>query len=665
MAADAFGIVGAVIASTYHVESVVAEGGFGTVYRAHHGGFRAPVALKCLRLPPGLLPEARQRFLDSFRAEAELLFKLSASIQTVVRPLHVDAFTLPDGCFVPYMVLEWLEGSTLDALIRKRKRDGQAPFPVKKLVRLLTPVARALERAHNFRGPEGQISIVHRDLKPENIFVANVADEEVIKILDFGIAKAKSVVSQVAGRVSQGAAGIATFTPAYGSPEQWAPKRYGQTGPWTDVWGLALTMTEALVGRPIIDGEPAAIMGAILDANRRPTPGSEGVIVSDEVEAVFEKALALDPRDRHADAGVFWNELLAAARITSGELQEVRMPRDSRAEPGGGVLVERVERVEVARRLPSARPPGGPAPVAPMATLAQRPTLDLPPLASAGPAIESTAALQGAAAQDLELELRPLGPAPVPFPPAVSGAFEVPDLDLAPVSRAPVPPRTSSGLRAAVAPALDDLEDHRSMLSTDPEAMPSTGLDLDLVPGEVPGRSSYPPLPVSQAPQRAQTSLSPRAGPASQSGPAPPSNPRAPQPSNPSLSPTPPPAGMGASLPPIVSAPPPAGSLLPAGSLPPPSRGAGQSPLPLVSVPAPKPALQIHFAPHDEPATLERLKPGLTVLALGTLMIILEVVYSAATGDVFSIGPLRTSILAAILMVVGVLLCVFRVIKRS
>ena len=64
MAEDAFGIVGTVIASAYHVESVVAEGGFGTVYRAHHGGFRAPVALKCLRLPPGILPDARQHFLD-------------------------------------------------------------------------------------------------------------------------------------------------------------------------------------------------------------------------------------------------------------------------------------------------------------------------------------------------------------------------------------------------------------------------------------------------------------------------------------------------------------------------------------------------------------------------------------------------------------------------
>src|SRR4051812_48367055 len=432
MAEDAFGIVGSVIAAAYHVESVVAEGGFGTVYRAHHVGFRAPVALKCLRFPPGLVPEARQHFLDSFRAEAELLFRLSASIPAVVRPLHVDAFTAVDGRFVPYLVLEWLEGSTLDAVIRKRAAEGQAPMALKKLVRLLTPVARALERAHNFQGPDGPVSIVHRDLKPENIFVANMAGEEVVKILDFGIGKAKSIASQVAGRASQEAGAVATFTPAYGSPEQWAPKRYGQTGPWTDVWGLALTLSEALVGQPLIDGDPAAIMGSVLDPNRRPTPGSEGVIVTDEVEHVFIKALALDPRDRHADCGVFWNELLAAARITSGEMQEVRLPRDSRAEPGGGV---RVERVEVARRPSSGHPTGGTVPL---------PTPDSAELLELGAPIGSAAP-----------QLRAISPAPVPIspqlPPAASGSFVVPDLDLAPVSRPAMPPRTSSGMRPALA----------------------------------------------------------------------------------------------------------------------------------------------------------------------------------------------------------------------
>jgi serine/threonine protein kinase len=612
MAEDAFGIVGTVIASAYQVESVVAEGGFGTVYRAHHGGFRAPVALKCLRMPPGLIHEGQQHFLDSFRSEAELLFRLSASIPTVVRPLHVDAFTAADGRFVPYIVLEWLEGSTLDAVIRRRRAEGQAPLTLKKLVRLLTPVARALERAHNFHGPDGPVSIVHRDLKPENIFVAKVAGEEVVKILDFGIGKAKSMVSQVAGRASQGAAGIATFTPAYGSPEQWAPKRYGQTGPWTDVWGLALTLSECLVGHPIIDGDPAAIMGAILDVSRRPTPGSEGVIVSDEVEAVFARALAVDPRDRHADAGVFWNELLAAARISSGELAEVRLPRDARAEPGGGV---RVERVEVARR-PSARPPAQSPPPSP------RPTLDAPASSVGAPALRSLA----------PSAVRP------PFAAAASGSFEVPDLDLVPVSRPLPPPRSVSGLRAAVTPALD-LDDVSVFGAGGGE------LALDLPPndplvrrassggmpairlGEAPGRvSSRPPLSAEPARRLA----SPVPGVSSSPAPA---------------------VAKKASVPPVSFASP----AVP-GSAPPISA--------LLRPKPPRPRFRIRLAADMDATLFQRLLPGGALLGGAILVTISDQIYSAISGQVFSMGPLRTSVLAGVAMLAGIGLCVYR-LKRD
>jgi len=597
MAEDAFGIVGSVIASAYHVESVVAEGGFGTVYRAHHGGFRAPVALKCLRLPPGIIHEARQQFLDSFRAEAELLFRLSASIPNVVRPLHVDAFTAVDGRFVPYMVLEWLEGSTLDALIRKRRSEGQAPLALKKAVRLLSPVARALERAHNFQGPDGPVSIVHRDIKPENIFVASVAGEEIVKILDFGIGKAKSIASQVAGRVSQGTSGgISTFTPAYGSPEQWAPKHYGQTGPWTDVWGLALTLSETLVGHPLIDGDPAAIMGTVLDPNRRPTPGSEGVIVSDEVERVFEKALALDPRRRYADAGVFWNELLGAARITSGELQEVRLPRDARAEPGGGIRVERVERFEAGRR-PSVRPPS---------------------VARPAPASQPTAA---PAASSAAPELRSLSPSPAPFPPTVSGSFEVPDLDVAPISR-PAPQRSASGTRQAVAPPLE-LDEVTGDFGA------GAALDLDLPQDEPLARR------ISSAGMQAVRV----------SEPPPPNSFRTPVP--PARSSYPPPDRSMSPPPVAVSAP------MPPASLKPPA-----SPAPLAGPP------ESVVLPDPDASLATRLLPGGLVLGGAILVTILDQVYSAVSGEIFVLAGLRTSVVAGLFMLIGVALCLYR-LKRD
>ncbi|HEX4337733.1 MAG TPA: protein kinase [Polyangiaceae bacterium] len=311
MANDVFGIVGTTLAAAFHVEAVVAEGGFAVVYRAYHSGFRAPVALKCLKIPQHLSRADQERFEEQFHAEAELLFKLSSSIPTVVRPLHVEAIVVADGSFMPFIALEWLEGETLDA-IGMRKKSAGSPFTLAELVALLTPVARALERAHRFLTPEGTISIVHRDMKPENVFLARIGGEDVVKILDFGIGKAKSVASQVAGRASQNETGATAFTPAYGAPEQWSPRRYGQTGPWTDVWGLALTIVELMAGRPIIDGDQAAMMGTTLDPERRPTPRTERLDVGDAAEAVFVRALAVDPRDRYTTAGEFWDALVAA-----------------------------------------------------------------------------------------------------------------------------------------------------------------------------------------------------------------------------------------------------------------------------------------------------------------------------------------------------------------
>jgi serine/threonine-protein kinase len=300
---DRFGLVGRVIAGAYHVERVVAEGGFGVVYRAQHGGFRAPIALKCLKVPQHLDSAHQTRFLEQFRAEAEVMFRLSASTPNVVRPLHVDAMTTPNGAFVPFLVLEWLEGETLDAIIRGRRAERKPPLALAELVSLLEPVARALDRAHHFDGPRGREIIVHCDLKPENVFVAGVGGERVVKILDFGVAKVKNAATQAGGQ------GVSLFTPAYGAPEQWNPKTFGETGPWTDVWGLALTLVEALVGEPVISGDHQRIMKQVLDRARRPTPRTHGADVPDAVEAVFARALAVDARERPRDAGTFWKAL--------------------------------------------------------------------------------------------------------------------------------------------------------------------------------------------------------------------------------------------------------------------------------------------------------------------------------------------------------------------
>jgi serine/threonine protein kinase len=339
MVQDVFGIVGTT-QGPFTIEEAVAEGGFGVVYRALHGAFRAPVALKCLKIPT--IPAAQRAiFLERFREEAEMLFRLSANIPEVVRPLHYDVITLNSGLIVPFIALEWLDGRTLWGFIEDRAACGQKPIDCLEAGRILTPVARALEVAHRFPGASGTICVVHRDIKPANIFLTKMRGVDIIKILDFGIAQARDNVSVIAGQMTQSNDTVPlAFTPRYGAPEQWAPKRFGTTGPWTDVWGLAITYLELLAGRAAIDGDPVAIMGTVLDEKRRPTPRSEGIRVPDAIENVMLRALALHPRDRHADAGAFWDDMeQALATVTRSYAPGSRRSPPVRPPSGGYAAV--------------------------------------------------------------------------------------------------------------------------------------------------------------------------------------------------------------------------------------------------------------------------------------------------------------------------------------
>ena len=228
MREDPFQIVGTLQAQAYRVERVVAEGGFGVVYRAQHEAFRAPVALKCLKVPPGLVDEQREAFLEKFREEAELLFRLSANIQEVVRPLHFGV--LESAVFAPFLALEWLEGQTLDDLVTERALRAAPPLSLPELVELLAPLARALSDAHHFPGPDGAIAVIHRDLKPENVFLVGPTSKPRPKILDFGIARVRSASNAIVGRLTTQDA-MQAFSPGYAAPEQWDSLSFGAPGP--------------------------------------------------------------------------------------------------------------------------------------------------------------------------------------------------------------------------------------------------------------------------------------------------------------------------------------------------------------------------------------------------------------------------------------------------
>jgi len=309
---DTLGLVGTTVGDKYVVEACVGEGGFAVVYRAQHKLWQKPVALKCFKTMMDASPALRERLLKDFVQEGALLTELSARSASIVQARDIGTLTTPSGAWVPYMVLEWLEGATLDALL-EAEGGARRPWSLELTLAVLEPVAEGLDLAH-------RKNISHRDVKPANVFVVGTlprptdtspSPEMHVKLLDFGIAKV--VQSAAEQGMTQTGGALTSFTPAYGAPEQFSRAR-GATGPWTDVYALALIFTEMLAGRAALEGEDFIQLGmATADPGRRPTPRTLGAQVSDEVEAVCARALSVNPTERFPTAGEFWNALRVAA----------------------------------------------------------------------------------------------------------------------------------------------------------------------------------------------------------------------------------------------------------------------------------------------------------------------------------------------------------------
>jgi eukaryotic-like serine/threonine-protein kinase len=312
---DPFGLVGRTVGGKYRVEAVVEETGLSVVYRASHRVWRRPVAIKAFKAQSAG-DETRQQLLESFVREGAFLAELSERTAAVCQARDVASLVTERGEWVPYMVLEWLDGESLDVLLQRERTEGTPPRTVERALHLLEPVARALALAHD-RG------IVHRDVKPGNICVladASATGMTPTKLYDFGIATSFRGTGASAG---EHATQLCSFTPGYAAPEQYSPE-HGPIGPWTDVFALALVFLELVTGREPLPGVTLDELRArACDPVARPTPRTHRIHVGESVEKVLGRALALRPQDRFAHAGDFWTALTQAARE---RLREATMP---------------------------------------------------------------------------------------------------------------------------------------------------------------------------------------------------------------------------------------------------------------------------------------------------------------------------------------------------
>jgi hypothetical protein len=166
------------------------------------------------------------------------------------------------------------------------------------------------------------------------LFLAEVGGRKTLKVLDFGIAKVVTESESFSKAFEETGAALQAFTARYGSPEQFS-RRYGATGPWSDVFSLALVLVEAVTGRSALEGvDVAQLFIAAADTSRRPTLRAQGVEVAEVIDAVLGHALAVDPKERYVNAGQFWDALLAAI-AESGELALV-LPSSNRVASNSG-----------------------------------------------------------------------------------------------------------------------------------------------------------------------------------------------------------------------------------------------------------------------------------------------------------------------------------------
>ncbi len=159
-------LIGSVIADRYRIIKLLGEGGMGRVYEASHLNIAKRYALKLLR--PNVLdnPEAIARFRQEAWAASSIGHPNIISID--------DFATLPDGGV--YLAMEYLDGESLAARMQQRL------MTLGEILHVTVQMVSALAAAH-------QKNIVHRDIKPENVFLAKTNQGEMVKLLDFGIAK--------------------------------------------------------------------------------------------------------------------------------------------------------------------------------------------------------------------------------------------------------------------------------------------------------------------------------------------------------------------------------------------------------------------------------------------------------------------------------------------
>jgi serine/threonine-protein kinase len=298
---------------------LLGHGGMGAVYRARDPELDRPVAIK-------VMLQATDDFIARFRREAQSIARLQHTNIVQVYDFGVDETGNP------YFVMELIDGTPLDQIVRERGR--LLPLEV---IRLIKQAAEGLAAAH-------RSGIVHRDVKPSNLIVDG---RGVVKLVDFGIARVSDANLQLT------AASALMGTPGYMAPEQAQGKPVDHRA---DVYALGLTMYELLAGQPPFIAADA--ISLVVKNMQEPLPDLRmtGVGIPEELVRLVEMMAMKDPDERlqSCDAVI--------AALESIE-KEIRGGADPSAVPTHKVPPTRVQaKIEEHAVEPREKPSAGPLP---------------------------------------------------------------------------------------------------------------------------------------------------------------------------------------------------------------------------------------------------------------------------------------------------------------
>jgi serine/threonine-protein kinase len=287
-------LIGQILAERYHVTKKLGEGGMGQVYLAEHVKMGRRCAIKIMS--QGMIndPDAVSRF----NREAANASRINhANVCSIY-----DFGETKEGLI--YLAMEFIEGKSLTDLLH-----DTGPLLLPRAAGIILQCAEALQAAHD-------LGIVHRDLKPDNIMVISARGRDVVKVVDFGIAKATGADS---GGQKVTKTGLVVGTPEYMSPEQLSGDALDGR---SDIYSLALVFYRMVTGRLPFVAETAqeTMIKRLTDdpiplAQARP----DGRFPAG-LQAIMDRALARWPTDRYASAAEFGRDVQVASGSMTGPI---------------------------------------------------------------------------------------------------------------------------------------------------------------------------------------------------------------------------------------------------------------------------------------------------------------------------------------------------------